>query len=252
MQVSDFLERLECITGIDTLYVMGGWGQPLTVDNKEQFITAYVYNQKTERMKMIRAANGNTFAFDCSGLVKSVLWGFTADFNDKNGGADYGSWGVPDTNAAGLIAKCSNVSGNMGTVSPGELLYMRGHCGVYKGNGQVFECSPKWENRVQVTELSARKWEKHGFLPWVEYEQTQPPILYIPASTLRMGSRGMRVQQLQECLNHLGAGLVVDAIYGPKTRNAVADFQTKNNIIIDGIYGPQTKSKLMEVLWHDC
>ena len=53
---------------------------------------------------------------------------------------------------------------------------MSGHCGVYIGNSQVIECSPKWENGVQITKLTQRKWKKHGFLPWIDYDEDDTQV----------------------------------------------------------------------------
>ena len=55
-----------------TLYVMGGWGGPLTASNKTRFINAYAYNQQAARTKMINAASADTFAFDCVCLIKGL------------------------------------------------------------------------------------------------------------------------------------------------------------------------------------
>lgn len=248
MRDTDFCERLKLITALPTLYVLGAWGHILKETNKRKLIEAQAYNQKPDRASMILAADNNTFAFDCSGLVKSVLWGFKGKYISLTGGATYQAGGVPDLNAAGLIGACLMVAKmSERDPDPGELLYMRGHCGVYVGNGKVVECSPKWKNGVQVTELSARKWEKHGYLPWIEYGQSVK-VLTIPPASLRLGSRGVRVQQLQECLNALGADLKEDAIFGSKTKAALMDFQLHANIRIDGIYGPQTKAKLHDYL----
>lgn len=248
MKREDFCKTLEFITTLDTLYVMGAYGHSLSRNsNRRHLIEAQAYNQKPDRAEMILRASSNTFCFDCSGLVKGVLWGFTGNGNLLTGGASYCTHGVPDLNAAGLIKECKDVATlSQRDPEPGELLYMRGHCGVYVGGGNVVECTPKWKNGVQVTKLSARKWEKHGFLPWVEYYDHTPQT--IPAASLRLGSKGVRVDQLQNCLNALGADLKVDAIFGAKTRDAVMDFQRRMSIRVDGIYGPQTKAKMMEVL----
>ena len=57
---------------------------------------------------------------------------------------------------------------------------MSGHVGVYVGDGKVIECTPKWTNDVQYSNLGNlgyttghfRNWTKHGKLPWVEYIST--------------------------------------------------------------------------------
>ena len=246
MELSVFLQTLESITQLKTLYVLGAWGQPLNEINKKKLIFAQEYNKKPARQAMIEAASDDTFAFDCSGLIKSVLWGFSGDPGKRSGGASYGTGSVPDLNAAGLIKACQNVRA-LSDPEPGELLYMAGHCGIYNGNGEVIECSPKWKNGAQVTNLTDRKWLKVGRLPWVEYE-AQSYIYFVPPATLRRGSRGMRVDQLQWCLNVFAYNLKVDGIYGPKTEEAVRVFQHDNGLSTDGIYGPKTRTALAEAL----
>ncbi|HCW73377.1 MAG TPA: hypothetical protein DHM90_05775 [Clostridiaceae bacterium] len=51
---------------------------------------------------------------------------------------------------------------------------MPGHIGVYVGGGEVIEATPSWENGVQRTKLSARKWQLHGMMPQVEYVEDEP------------------------------------------------------------------------------
>lgn len=62
---------------------------------------------------------------------------------------------------------------------------------------------------------------------------------------LSQGSRGEDVRKLQTALNRAGSNLTVDGIYGPKTTNAVRNFQVKHNIKpFDGIAGPKTLTAL--------
>lgn len=138
MKVNDFIETLKTVEKMATLYKLG------TFCNKTK--------------------NGYLLS-DCSGLIKGILWGYP-----KNG--KYGSNGVPDVNANTMIKKCKNISSDFKNISSGEMVWLQGHCGVYIGNGKVIESSPRWENGVQITKLSDRKWLKHGFLPWVEYSTT--------------------------------------------------------------------------------
>lgn len=60
--------------------------------------------------------------------------------------------------------------------------------------------------------------------------------------TIRQGSNGPAVEELQEKLNADGATppLVVDGIFGPLTRGAAVAFQTKYGLDPDGIVGPLT------------
>ncbi len=58
--------------------------------------------------------------------------------------------------------------------------------------------------------------------------------------TLRMGSRGTAVKDLQERLG----GLAVDGDFGPKTAARVRWFQSERGLVSDGIVGPKTWMEL--------
>lgn len=60
------------------------------------------------------------------------------------------------------------------------------------------------------------------------------------AKTIRYGSTGDDVRKLQQQLNQSGYNLAVDGSFGNATKNAVTDYQTKNNLTADGIVGNQT------------
>lgn len=62
--------------------------------------------------------------------------------------------------------------------------------------------------------------------------------------TLKMGSKGPYVTQLQEILKKKGYPLKVDGDFGPATQAAVKDFQRVNKLTDDGIVGPKTWEKL--------
>jgi hypothetical protein len=64
--------------------------------------------------------------------------------------------------------------------------------------------------------------------------------------TMKVGSRGPAVIQLQRTLNRCyGQRLAVDGSYGPKTRAAVVVAQRKTGLgDIDGVYGPKTAAAI--------
>ena len=65
------------------------------------------------------------------------------------------------------------------------------------------------------------------------------------SGTLRRGSRGTAVTQLQTALKELGLYTIkVDGIYGRGTVAAVKSYQRKNGLVADGIAGPKTLGKL--------
>lgn len=58
--------------------------------------------------------------------------------------------------------------------------------------------------------------------------------------TLKIGSRGPMVAQLQENL-----GIPADGIYGAGTARAVRRFQIANGLVVDGVAGPSTLGRIL-------
>lgn len=61
--------------------------------------------------------------------------------------------------------------------------------------------------------------------------------------TLKQGSKGVEVIELQQLLN-----LQADGIFGPLTKEAVQEFQKENGLVPDGIVGINTWNKLNEIV----
>lgn len=65
------------------------------------------------------------------------------------------------------------------------------------------------------------------------------------AGTLKLGSKGVEVKQLQERLNTAAkSGLKADGDYGPATERAVRVFQAAQGLTVDGQAGPMTRARL--------
>ena len=181
-----------------TLYIMGCFGAPMTAANKKRYSTNYDYNKQASRTAMINAATADTFGFDCVCRIKGVLWGWNGDKSKTYGGAKYASNGVPDIGADSMIKVCKNISTDFSKIEIGEAVWMEGHIGVYVGDGLAVECTPKWENKVQITACNRavsgynrRNWTKHGKLPYVTYvaepapEPTLTPVPVADSPTQR-------------------------------------------------------------------
>lgn len=171
-------------TGYKTLYVMGCFGAPMTPANKTRYCNNHDYNRNPSRTAMIKAASADTFGFDCVCLIKGVLWGWNGNASAIYGGADYASNGVPDIGADTMITKCSGLSTDFSNIEVGEAVWMEGHIGIYIGGGLAVECSPKWENKVQITACNCsksgynrRNWTKHGKLPYITYIKEETPVI---------------------------------------------------------------------------
>ena len=187
MKASEFVAKLKDVAqNYKTLYVMGCFGAPLTGGNVSRYCNNHAYNKHAARTKMIKAAanqNPPVFGFDCVCLIKGILWGWRGDASKTYGGASYAVNGVPDIGADTMITKCKGVSTNFSNVEVGEALWCSGHIGVYIGGGLAVECSPAFENDVQITAVknmgtksgyNARTWTKHGKLPYIEYDNAAP------------------------------------------------------------------------------
>lgn len=164
-----------------TLYVMGCFGAPMDNRNKQRYTTNNSYNKAAARKNMILAASEDTFGFDCVCFIKGILWGWNGDKSKVYGGAKYVSNGVPDISADGMINVCSGVSKNFANIEVGEVVWMKGHIGVYIGDGLAVECTPSWQNKVQITAVgnigkkngyNTRTWTSHGKLPYLSYTAT--------------------------------------------------------------------------------
>ena len=186
MKASAFVNKLEDIAkNYPTVYVYGAFGAQVTTgllgSKAKQYPGFYTAAKKAQLAKF---AGKGYWGFDCVNLIKSVLWGWSADKTKTNGGAKYKANGVPDTNADGMIKLCSNVTTNFSKIEVGEAVWCSGHIGVYIGNGLAVECTPAWKNKVQITAVAnigtksgynARKWVKHGKLPWIDYDVKDVP-----------------------------------------------------------------------------
>lgn len=131
----------------------------------------------------------------------------------------------------------------------------RGHIGLYIGEGHVIEASGTI-NGVIISKITNSKWVEWGELKGVSYgsdtfEPAQKPTTE-PAQTtekeyhtLRKGSKGDAVKELQTLLNAHGFNCgAVDGIFGKNTLAAVREFQKANGLALDGVVGPKTWAAL--------
>ena len=262
MTASSFVSELKKIVNTQkTVYAWGMFGTIITKTRIDEKVKQYPYWYTKNKINSIFAPLYNSsipvFGFDCVGLVKSVLWGFCADPDKTYGGAVYGSCGVPDVSADAMICKCLETSTDFSSIAIGEFVWLKGHCGIYIGNGQVVESTPKWNNGVQITALSARKWLKHGKLPWVEYGENinaegVTSIVTIELPVLKCGSKGREVKSLQRLLKALsykgsnGKALTIDGAFGANTEYALKAYQHAEGLTVDGICGKNSWNSILK------
>lgn len=262
LKASSFVSTLKSIaTKQKTVYAWGMFGSTITearIDGKaKQYPYWYTERKISTIFAPIYRSDSLVWGFDCVGLVKGVLWGWNGDEGKTYGGAVYASCGVPDLSADAMIGRCSDISTDFSSISVGEFLWMKGHCGVYIGSGKVVESTPKWDNGVQITSLSARNWLKHGKLPWIEYgektnEEGVRNTVTVELSVLKCGSKGNEVKTLQRILKALrcngsnGKPLSIDGDFGGNTDYALRSYQKSKGLTVDGICGKNSWNALLK------
>ena len=94
--------------------------------------------------------DGVNFCFDCCGLIKTILWGWSGDKTDTTGGASVGSNGCPDCDDQYFHDKFTiNDISTVDTAPVGAILWCQGHVGIYGGSGNTVECTTAGESKVQ-------------------------------------------------------------------------------------------------------
>ena len=66
-----------------------------------------------------------------------------------------------------------------------------------------------------------------------------------PWPVVKSGSNGHPIKTLQYLLRARGHSVVVDGVFGPKSRAAVKAFQASHGLAADGIVGPMTWAALV-------
>ena len=270
MKASSFTSKLKDIAiNHKTVYAWGVFGGPITkslVNGKaKQYPGWYTSYRLSDVFGSLYGKN--YFGFDCVGLVKGVLWGWDGNSSKSHGGAAYASNGVPDISADSMIKQCSGVSTDFSSIAVGEFLWMKGHCGVYIGNGLAVESTPAWKNGVQITACNCYKngyntryWTKHGKLPYISYAESEDikseakevsNKVTVELDVLRKGSKGDVVKTLQRLLKSLGhkgkngLDLDIDGDLGSNSEFALKAFQEAKKLEADGVCGKNTWNKIL-------
>lgn len=188
---------------------------------------------------------------DCSGLF---VWAF----KQLGGSIYHGSNTMYKTYCS---AKGKLTDAVRKTLKPGTAVFTgtennHGHVGLYVGDGKVIEASGT-QAGVCVSNLSAGKWTYWGELKDVAYSGENTPVSapapadeQTPAQdapTLKRGSKGQKVKDLQTKLVSLGYSVGsygIDGDFGKATEAAVKQFQRDHDLTPDGIVGPKTYAAL--------
>lgn len=260
--------HLDVATNYETIYMYACYGWQVTSDTiavkAKQNLNGWYTQAHVNGLKAVANRKPPVWGFDCVNLTKGILWGWDGDATKTKGGAVYGSHGVPDTNANGMIGRCKDVSTDFRDIEVGEGLWLEGHWGLYIGDGLAVECTGRWANGVQITAVwnlgkkqgyNGRYWTKHGKLPWVQYsglpDWVEPEVIELGSRTIRKGTQGTDVKELQEALLKLGYSLPkygADGDCGRETVEAIKRFQEDHDLEVDGEVGKESYKALQAAL----
>lgn len=206
-----------------------------------------------------------TRQFDCCGLFKCFMW---HDYHTKN--ASYYGKTQKDLSCEGLLAEAKE-KGGISTIPeiPGVLVYMKGHMGIYAGNGKVIESTAaKYDGkkgRIYKTYFKGNgkgcdgkraTWTKWFKSPYLTYEKEVKPEPPKPSSDnflgsrgyIKLGDRGSNVEKIANFMYKTFPAYTPKSAlgnyYGPNIQKSIKEFQTRTGLESDGCVGPLTLAML--------
>ena len=212
----------------------GNMSSPSLLATKRRQYPGY-YEQSRYKVKFTNQYNKRVH--DCVGLIKGYLWSETPTSTPKYNSSQ-------DVSANGMLGKCRK-RGRISSIPnvPGTLVFMKGHVGVYIGDGYVIEARGH-DYGVVRTKLSSRPWTDWGMCPWIDYSvnsgtkptttttpTNKPSVIYFKKYTGRSIS-------------------IVDALaaQGAKTNFAYRSQIAKANGIKNYVGAPQQNIKMLNLI----
>lgn len=163
------VEHASKCLNMNTAYFWGGIMRPGTEAYMNQLAKMYPshYNEsRKNRLRGYMQTKPNLYGVDCVGLIKSYYWGGI-------GSPKYSA--TTDVNADSMLTKAIE-KGTIDTMPDikGICVQMKGHIGIYIGNGFVIESTnSSFGDGVVRTELKARKWTHWLKCPYIEYVEDE-------------------------------------------------------------------------------
>lgn len=239
-------------------YIWGTAGVRWTAARQQSLVNKYNSNPKKYSDLKLSVQIGSKWighdVWDCSGLTSERAKKLGLDYHHGSNS----SWKYDCEHKGRLV---------MGMKLPrGAWVYTgtdssKPHIGTVVDDDWVVEAQGTKAGVVK-TRISNSKWKYWGlgkgmvfdFIPNGAIQQT--PVATTPAPvvtpvktekkkpTLRRGSRGDYVKELQTLLSKDGSNLAIDGIFGIGTLSAVKAFQKRHGLEVDGIVGPKTWAEL--------
>ncbi len=225
-------------------YVYGAKYQKHTTSLVNKLAKQYpgVYTDAYKK-KTLNDADKGYYGIDCSGFVCKVL-----------GVAQQGSSQIKSRAFISLKVTKTNAQEGMAIWKQGHIAYVGEGLKIYEANGvdKDMEVS-SWDKRAKdFTHLLVVKGSylaEHWKVSSVSAGATKRAYLgTFPKGTLKKGSKGTQVKNLQKFLNWYGNyGLAIDGSFGTKTYEAVKKFQKATGLTVDGIFGSKSLAKAKSI-----
>jgi hypothetical protein len=146
----------------------------------------------------------------------------------------------------GTPASCSDgtLYANPISLSATGIIYVRA-CNSYSNSitdSFAYTISPNNSSGAILSVLQTKNNQLTTNTPLIA---TTQPTYNFGTKTLKNGSKGEAVMELQRFLNDkLNLGLVIDGKLGPKTIAVIKKWQKANGLVADGLVGAKTKAKM--------
>jgi peptidoglycan L-alanyl-D-glutamate endopeptidase CwlK len=157
-------------------------------------------------------------------------WGCAFDFCENVKGKEYAS--------QSFFKKCGAIGKSLGLFWGGDFISFVDTPHLELPKYIVNKSTATLKAKYTTPEKFIATWTgSHG------HKVVVKPVVY---QTLKVGSKGNNVKDLQKLLNNNGAKIVADGMFGAKTTEAVKKYQKAKGLKVDGIAGNATITKLVQ------
>jgi len=212
-------------------YMSSGTMSALTTENMNTFKSwcpsAWENGKVEEHIKSYLDKPGY-YGADCNNLFKALVWGLNTalvneikKFTPNGPGVKRNSNNLRDLNANDLFKICTEISDDMTHILPGEMVWMKGHIGMYYGKidgvDYVIDVT-RSQGGLALNRMSNQQWTHHGKWPFVgkyiEEEDTSVDFREYLNSLICVikGDEGEKVEQVQEALNYANTLLKLEFV----------------------------------------
>lgn len=240
-------------------YIWGTSGTTWTKARQDALVAKYKSNPAKYSDYKLGAEYGSKWighvVYDCSGLTSKLAKNLGLSFHHgSNSSFNY------DCSHKGKKTEGLKLPVGAWVYTGDEKKH--GHIGIVVDDEWVVEAQGTKAGVVR-SKISLKKWTYWGLAKGMDFDfipgestakkpsktstdtkKAESTKIYHP--TIRRGSKGDIVVELQTLLAKNGSSLKIDGIFGPGTQSAVRAYQKQHGLVVDGIVGPKTWGELLK------